>query len=97
MSAYVVVHITIKDAEKFQAYAEPAGATIRAAGGESLFRGKVARVLAGQHDHQMAAVLKFPDQGAVEAWYRSDDYQALIPNRDEAADVVLISLDEPPA
>ncbi|MAE04785.1 MAG: hypothetical protein CMH76_00460 [Nitrospinae bacterium] len=42
-------------------------------------------------------VIKFPDQVAAKAWYDSPEYQALIPNRDEAADMVFISFNEPPA
>ncbi|MEE9275618.1 MAG: DUF1330 domain-containing protein [bacterium] len=97
MSAFVVVHINVKDPEKFKAYSSTAPATFKKYGGEFLIRGKVAGVLAGEHGHKMAAVIKFPDQAALQEWYNCEAYQALIPNRDEAADMVFISCDEPPA
>ncbi len=97
MSAFIVVHVTVKDPEKFQAYAEGAPATVAEFGGEFLLRGQAKSVLCGEHGHQSAVVIKFPDQEAVTSWYNSTAYQALIPNRDEAADIVFISYDEPPA
>ena len=36
----------------------------------------------------------FPDGAALRAWYNSPDYQALVPLRDEAADMVFIAADE---
>lgn len=93
MSATVVVHTTVKDPEKFKVYAESAGPIVASHGGEFLFRGKVAQVLAGTHGHQNVAMIKFADQAAVKKWYESPEYQALIPNRDEAADMIFISCD----
>lgn len=97
MSAFVVVHVTVKNPDKFQVYADAAPATIAEFGGEVLLRGQVKSVLSGAHGHQSVAVIKFPDQEAVSNWYNSPAYQALIPNRNQAADVVLISCDEPQA
>jgi len=53
------------------------------------------KTLVGKHNGHSAAVIKFPDQATTDAWYNSANYQALIPNRDEAADMVFISYDEP--
>jgi len=38
-------------------------------------------------------VIKFPDQPTLQNWYNSESYQQLIPTRDRAADVVIISYD----
>ncbi len=97
MSAFVVVHVDVKDPEKFKAYGGGAQPTVAAHGGEFILRGKVADVFHGVHSHKQAVVIKFPDQVAAKAWYDSPEYQALIPNRDEAADMVFISFNEPPA
>ena len=43
----------------------------------------------------MFVLLKFPDQEAVEKWYYSDGYQDLILGRNEAADIMFISYDDP--
>ncbi len=97
MSAFVIVHSIIRDPEKFKVYGQSARGIVAAHGGEFYLRGKVAGVLTGEHHHQNALVIKFPDQDAIQKWYNSPEYQALIPNRDEAADMIFISCDEPPA
>ncbi len=97
MSAFVIVHTTVKDPEKFKAYGQSARPTVAAHGGEFALRGKVTGVLAGEHAHQNAVVIKFPDLDTLNNWYNSPEYQALIPNREEAADMIFISCDEPPA
>ena len=43
--------------------------------------------------HQIEALFEFPSATAVDAWYESDAYQALIPNRDEAAYVTVVVLE----
>ena len=97
MSAFVVAHVTVKNPEKFKIYAGAAPATVAEFGGEVLIRGQAKSVLSGDHNHQATAIMRFPDQDAVKSWYASPSYQALIPNREEAADMVLISYDAPPA
>jgi uncharacterized protein (DUF1330 family) len=60
---------------------------------EVIFRGKLHKVLTGEHPHQNTVVIKFPDQATLQEWYQSKEYQELIPIRDRAADVVIISYD----
>jgi uncharacterized protein (DUF1330 family) len=38
-------------------------------------------------------VIRFADRPTLQAWYSSDDYQSLIPLREQAADVTIISYD----
>ena len=90
MSAYVIGHITVKDPERWQRYREHVPATLAAWGGEVIMRGRRVALLAGQHAHSDTVVIRFPDTGTVSAWYGSPEYQALIPLREEAADMVLI-------
>lgn len=97
MSAFVVVHVTVNDPEKFKTYGQGAQPTVAAHGGEFILRGKVADVFQGEHPYKQAVVIKFPDQATAKGWYNSPEYQALIPNRNEAADMLFISFDEPPA
>ena len=91
MSACVIGHITVKDAEKWAQYRAQVPATLAPWGAELLFRGKVDAVLAGEHAHTDTVVIRFPDVATVDAWYASPAYQALIPLRRQAADLVLIS------
>ncbi|CAB1076442.1 hypothetical protein D1AOALGA4SA_4238 [Olavius algarvensis Delta 1 endosymbiont] len=93
MSAYLIGHITVKDIEKWQTYVEGVRKSLIPFKAEILFRGKRAAVLTGEHPHADTVVIKFPDQAILQRWYNSEEYQGLIPNRDEAADVVIISYD----
>lgn len=93
-NAYVIGHITVKDAEKWEAYRRGVPATLEPWGAELVFRGKGATVLAGEHAHADVVVIRFPDRKAVDGWHASAAYQALIPLRQQAADVVLITYEE---
>ena len=47
--------------------------------------------LAFKHPYTDTVVIRFPDAKAIAGWYGSPAYQALIPIREQAADMVLIS------
>jgi len=94
MSAYIIIHGTVNDMEKFKAYSEATGPTLKSFGAEILFKGKVSDVITGEHQHKMSAVIKFPDQLSIKKWYSSDEYQALIPLRESAANLVFIAVEE---
>ena len=89
--AYIVGNITIKNPEKWAAYCSQIPGTLAAWNAELIFRGKRTAILAGQSPHSDIVVIRFPDIAAVNAWYASAAYQALIPLRQEAADVVILS------
>lgn len=90
-NAYVVGHITVKNPEKWALYRSQVPETLAPWGAELAFRGRQVAALAGENPHADIVVIRFPDVGAVEAWYASPAYQALIPLRQEAAEVVLLS------
>jgi uncharacterized protein (DUF1330 family) len=93
MPAYIIGHISIKDAAKWAEYCNRVPAAIAAWNGELVFRGKRIAVLSGGHPHTDTVVVRFPDAAAVAGWHDSPAYQALIPLREAAADVTLISYD----
>ena len=90
MSACVIGHITVKDEEKWAQYRAQVPATLAPWGAELLFRGQRADILAGNHAHLDTVVIRFPDADTVDAWYNSPEYQALIPLRQQAADLDLV-------
>ncbi len=94
MSAYVIGHITVKDTEKWAEYRRLVPATLEPWGAQVIFRGRQAAVLAGEHHHTDTVVIQFPDQDALQGWHRSPAYQALIPLRNEAAEMILVCYDE---
>ena len=93
MVAYLVGHITIKDTSQWEIYMEGVRKSLLPYSAEVIFRGKLSKVLTGEHSHQNTVVIKFSDQATLQEWYNSKEYQELIPIRDRAADVVIISYD----
>ena len=93
MSAHVIGHITVKDFDKWAQYRASVPATLVPWGGEVVMRGRCVEVLCGEHAHTDVVVIRFPDAAAADGWYRSPAYQALIPLRVQAADMLLIHCD----
>jgi uncharacterized protein (DUF1330 family) len=93
MAAYLIGHITVKDAELWEKYVEGVQKSLLPYEAKVIFRGKQVQVLAGSHPHENAVVIQFPDQRILLDWYHSKAYQDLIPIRDKAADVVIVCYD----
>jgi len=94
MAAYLVGHITIKDPEKWGTYVKGVAVSLEPFDADILFRGKRFNVLAGEHLHSNTVAIRFPNQEILQQWYHSENYQKLIPIRDAAADVVIVTYDE---
>lgn len=88
-SVLVIGHIKVRDEEKWAEYRSQVPATLAPWGAELVFRGKAFEVFGGVHDYTDTVVIRFPSAEASRSWYRSPAYQALIPLRQEAADLVL--------
>lgn len=88
--AYVIGQITVRDEALWAEYRSRVPETLVPWRGELVFRGKQALALAGQCLHPDVVVIRFPTLGSVNDWYRSPAYQALIPLREQAADMVLL-------
>jgi len=90
-SAYIIGHITIKDEKKWVEYRNSIPATLDPWGGELVFRGKLTEVFSGNHKHTDTVVIRFPNLKALNDWHSSPQYQSLVPLRQAAADVDLLS------
>lgn len=90
-NAYLVGHITVKNPEQWAEYASRVPGTLGPWGAELVFRGKQVAALAGENPHSDIVVIRFPDVAAVNGWFASPAYQSLIPLREQAAEVVLLS------
>lgn len=95
MTAFFVATLDIKDPEKLQEYSAKAGKTFAPYGGALAMRGKTEQALVGNATHQAVGIVRFPDMASLNNWYQSPEYQALIPLRDAAADMILVSYNEP--
>lgn len=89
--AYVIGNITVIDQTKWSEYRSKVPATLVPWGGELVFRGKKSKVLGGEYQHTDSVVIRFPDIQALNNWFGSDAYQALIPIREQAAKMDLVS------
>ncbi|QEA12053.1 DUF1330 domain-containing protein [Comamonas flocculans] len=89
--AYLVGHVSVKDAQKWAEYRSKVPATLAPWGAELLFRGERAATYSGALAHPEIVVIRFPDTDAIERWFHSDAYQALLPVREQAAEVLLLS------
>ncbi len=93
MPAYLIANITVKDAEKMEAYAAAAGPTLDAFGAEFIMEGQLAETLSGRWPVQGVALVRFPTIEAAQTWYHSPDYQALQDLRASAADMDIALFD----
>lgn len=93
MATYVIAQARTKDAEKLAAYGQAAGPTIAEHGGEMVMRAPVVEVLCGNTDFERFLMIKFENADTARAWHNSDAYQALIPLRNEGADISLILIE----
>ncbi|WP_089957763.1 DUF1330 domain-containing protein [Limnohabitans sp. 2KL-3] len=89
--AYVVGQMTVKNPEKWGQYRSQVLATLLPFGGELVFRGEQVKAFSGVCPHPDIVVIRFPSLQEAEGWHGSAAYQALIPLRQEAADVVLVT------
>jgi uncharacterized protein (DUF1330 family) len=81
MKAYVVVQERIEDEETFADYRKAVVATLAAYDGRFLVRGGALSVLEGEWTHPRLIIIEFPSRAAAEGWYRSPEYQKLLPLR----------------
>lgn len=93
-AAYLIGHITVKDPAKWAEYCRRVPATVAPWGAALVFRGEHAEALAGDHAFTDTVVIRFPDRTALNNWHESAAYQAIVPIRQQAADVVIVSYDE---
>ena len=89
MAAYLVGHIKVKDDDLWQQYVSGVAESIVPFDAKVIFRGKLDKVLAGKHEHELVVVIEFSDIPTLDSWFESEKYQSLIPLRDKAAKVVI--------
>ncbi len=97
MPAYIIGEIAVTDPAAYEPYRALAPATVDAYGGRYLVRGGGVESLEGAPVTGRMVVLEFPDWASAQAWYRSAEYQAVMPLRIASADarVFLVAGAEP--
>jgi uncharacterized protein (DUF1330 family) len=87
---YVVGQITVKDEALWAEYRRQVPATLAPWQAELVFRGRQATALTGGNAHADIVVIRFPDLAAAQGWFASPAYQALVPLRQQAAELDLL-------
>ncbi len=93
MAAYLIAEHEIIDAAKFEEYRSRVAPMIERFGGRYVTRGGTHKVLEGHWQPNRVVVIAFPDMSALNAWYRSPEYQPLVALRQGAARDMLIAIE----
>jgi len=94
MSAILIAHTKVKNLDKLMEYAAVVPETMGPFGAVFIYRGRVTDVLIGEHAPEMTAIIRFPDYDSLIGWYESAAYKAIIPVRDEGAEMTFVTFDE---
>lgn len=87
--AYVVGHIRVLDAQKWAEYQSRVPATLAPWKAELLFRARQVAAYSGELPYTDIVVIRFASAADAQGWFSSPAYQALLPLRAQAADVLL--------
>ena len=89
MPAYLVGQVRLRDPDLWRRYVAGVAESLAPYQAEVVFRGRRARDLAGEQTRKRVVVIRFEDLEELNRWHDSDAYQALVPLRDRAADVLI--------
>ncbi len=81
MAAFFIAQYTVNDAAQYAEYSAGAGPTVAAHGGEVLSFDVMAETIEGTPPGPQTVVIKFESAEAANAWYNSDEYQAVVGKR----------------
>ncbi|MGN7876860.1 DUF1330 domain-containing protein [Roseateles sp. 22389] len=93
MSAFLIVDVTVTDAQQMAKYREWSTKAIEEHGAEILVRGGAIEVLEGPWTPTRLVVLKFPDRAAARAFYESETYQHAKSLRQQAGVMRMVVVD----
>jgi uncharacterized protein (DUF1330 family) len=93
MSAYVIADIEVDDASAYEEYKKGVAATVTKFGGRFVVRGGAVKSYEGSWKPSRVVVIEFPDMAALDAWYRSPEYQPLLDMRLAATTGRLIAVE----
>jgi uncharacterized protein (DUF1330 family) len=82
MTVYALIELEITNMDGMGPYIQAVSGTIAAHGGKYLVRaGNTEVVEGGLGEYPVKVVLEFPSMVAAKAWYKSPEYQAILPHR----------------
>jgi len=94
MPAFMISQVTVTDKVKFDSYIAKTRGVASKFGGKPIAIGTQPKMLNGDADgHQMVFVIQFDSMDVLNEWHHSEEYQALIPLRDEGSVQHMIAYD----
>lgn len=90
MAAYVVLDITITDAEAYETYKQMAPPSLAQYGGSYVARGGKTEVLEGEWKPNRVVILRFESVERAKQWLTSDEYRPAREIRNRAATTRMI-------
>jgi len=92
MPVYLVAQLTIHDRTRYADYAIGFMPIFTKYGGKLLSVDEAPKVIEGDWKYTRTVLLEFPSEESADAWYRSEEYQAIAAHRRAAstANLVLI-------
>ena len=96
MAAYWIVRVNVLDADKLQAYAPLAAATVEAYGGQYLARGGACETTEGS-EYARNVIVRWPDMDTAHKAYHSPEYAHARDVLGDGADRLFVIVDGLPA
>lgn len=93
MTAYLIARINVTDMEQYKNYMKLSPGIIQKYGGKFLARGGGLITLEGEEETNRVVLVEFPSSAVAQEFYQSDEYQAAIKVRENAADGQFIVID----
>lgn len=93
MSVLFIANIRMRDETAYARYLESCDEVFARFSGRYLAVAEPPRVLEGSYPYTKTVVIEFPDRSALEAWYYSPEYQAILAHRLAGADCDTIAVD----
>ena len=90
MGAYVIVEITINDAELYEEYKKLTPASIAEFDGRFIVRGGKTVTMEGDWKPQRIVIAEFPSLGKAQEWWHSEGYEKAKKIRHASADTKMI-------
>jgi uncharacterized protein (DUF1330 family) len=81
MAFYVVWDAEITNRPGLEPYVAAVSDTIAKHGGKYLVRGGEIKLIEGGPEPKRIVILEFPDAASVDRWYKSPEYQKILPHR----------------
>ena len=94
MPAYVILMMSVHDADTYRQYTDCTPPIVKKYGGKFLTRGEAYTCVEGKEYDGRLVILEFPSKADVEAWFADPDYQEAMKFRHASSEMNYLLLQE---